>query len=147
MEQFFSGAAFQTYALCAAILALKMWGSAVYTAVMRNRSSGYVNPEDAQFGSGDEPAGEVEKPAVAHALRIQRNDLENIPLFWIVGLLYVLTGASAFWAAVYCWTFTISRVLHTIVYVRQMQPARALLWLLGSLCIIGMSVQVIWRAF
>ena len=117
-----------------------MWGSAAYTAVVRNRTSGYVNNEDAEFGSSDTAAGEIENPEVAHALRIQRNDLENIPLFWVVGLLYVLTGGSALGAAAYGWTFTIARLVHTVVYVRHMQPARAMLWLLGSLCIFGMAL-------
>jgi len=145
MELLFRSDAFQTYAMCSAILALKMWGSAVYTALQRRGSSGFVNAEDAKLLAPDAAASEVEKPEVAHALRIQRNDLENIPLFWIVGMLYVFTGATALGAAAYCWTFTIARVLHTVVYVRQMQPARALMWLIGSLAVIGMAVQVIWR--
>lgn len=139
--------AFATYALCSALLALKMLGSAVYTASQRGRVGGYVNPEDTRFGTGEVEASEVEKPQVARALRMQRNDLENIPMFWVVGLLYVLGGASALGAAVYCWTYTLSRLAHTVAYARGMQPARALLWGLGVLCILGMSVQVIWRAF
>ena len=146
MESLTANAAFQTYALCSAILVLKMLASAVYTAVSRNRASGYVNTEDAQFGKQGTAAADAEKPEVAHALRVQRNDLENIPLFWVIGLLYVLTGASAFGAAIYCWTFTGARVVHTVVYVRHMQPARALCWMLGSICIVGMSIQVAWRA-
>ncbi len=59
---------------------------------------------------------------------------------------YVLTGASALGAAVYFWTFTVARVAHTFMYMRHAQPGRALLWLLGVLCFIGMSVQIIWRS-
>jgi glutathione S-transferase len=146
MESLADNPAFQTYALCSAILALKMFASAVYTAATRARVGGYVNPEDTRFGGEGVQAAEFEKPEVAHALRIQRNDLENIPLFWVIGLLYVLGGASPFGMAVYGWTFTLSRVVHTLVYVQHIQPVRALLWLLGSLCIIGMAVQIIWRA-
>jgi glutathione S-transferase len=146
MESLIENAAFQTYALCSAILALKMLGSAVYTAATRGRVSGYVNPEDTRFGGEGAAAAETEKPEVAHALRIQRNDLENIPLFWIVGLLYVLMGGSSLGTAVYGWTFTLSRIAHTFVYASHVQPARALLWGLGSLCILGMASQVIWRA-
>lgn len=146
MEALSSNAAFQSYALCSAILALKMLASAIYTASLRGRVGGFVNPEDTRFGREGAQAAEVEKPEVARALRVQRNDVENVPLFWIVGLLYVLTGASALGSAVYCWTFTISRVAHTFVYVRQIQPARALLWGLGGLCIVGMALQVMWRA-
>jgi uncharacterized membrane protein YecN with MAPEG domain len=80
----------------------------------RQKHQGYINPEDASFfGKSGAAAAGGEAPAVAHALRIQRNDLESIPLFFTIGLLYVLTGASAFGAAVYCWTFTIARVAHT----------------------------------
>ena len=105
--------AFATYALCSALLALKMLGSAVYTASQRGRVGGYVNPEDTRFGTGEVEASEVEKPQVARALRMQRNDLENIPMFWVVGLLYVLGGASALGAALFTAGPTRSRASHT----------------------------------
>src|SRR5262245_66300634 len=98
--------AFRSYAVCSAILAVKMLLSGTYTSVMRIRNKGFVNPEDATaFGAAS--SSEVEHPAVAHALRIQRNDGENIPLFFAIGLVYVLNGASPFGAAVYSWPFTI----------------------------------------
>jgi len=134
---------FGTYAVCVGILAVKMLYSGVYTGVQRQRNRGYINPEDARvFGQGV-TAVESEHPAVAHALRIQRNDCENIPIFFAVGLVYVLSGASAFGAAVYCWTYTLARVGHTIAYTLQLQPWRALLYGLGSLCLLGMSLQLI----
>jgi glutathione S-transferase len=145
--EFSGSAAFQTFALCSAILALKMLASAAWTATRRGSTSGYINPEDTRLAKEGTEAVQTETPEVARALRIQRNDLENIPMFWVIGLLYVLMGASSLGAAVYCWTFTIARVAHTFVYWRQMQPARALLWLLGVLCLVGMAFQVIWRAF
>jgi uncharacterized MAPEG superfamily protein len=88
-------------------------------------------------------AAAAEHPAVAHALRVQRNDGENIPLFFAVGLIYVLSGATAFGAAVYCWTFTVARLVHTVVYLRHMQPWRALAYFTGYLCILGMATQII----
>jgi uncharacterized MAPEG superfamily protein len=139
--------AFRTYAACAAILALKMILSAVYTSICRARSSGYVNPEDAAtFGKGAS-AAEVEHPAVAHALRIQRNDLENIPAFFAIGLIYVLLGASPFGASVYLWTFTIARVLHTVAYMARLQPWRALCYGVGVACMVGMIVQILGQAW
>jgi uncharacterized MAPEG superfamily protein len=140
MDDLLSNPAFRTYALCAAILALKMLLSAAYTTISRMSSQGYANPEDARlFGA----AGPAEPPAVAHALRIQRNDGENIPVFFAVGFLYVLIGASAFGAAAYCWTFTAARVLHTITYMAHLQPWRAICYGIGVFCLIGMSVQII----
>lgn len=147
MDVLVNNPAFKTYALCSAILALKMILSAVYTAVTRARRAGYVNPEDAAvFGKGA-TAAEVERPAVAHALRIQRNDLENIPAFFAIGLIYVLLGASPFGAAVYLWTFTIARVLHTLVYMGHLQPWRAITYFVGVACMIGMIAQIIARAW
>jgi prostaglandin-E synthase 1 len=143
MDVLLNNPAFRTYALCAAILAFKMILSAVYTSISRGRSGGYVNPEDATaFGKGAS-AAEVERPAVAHALRIQRNDLENIPAFFAIGLIYVLLGASPFGAAVYCWTFTIARVLHTLAYMAHLQPWRAIAYLVGVACMIGMIAQIV----
>ena len=143
METLAWNSAMQTYAVCSGLLVLKMLGSAIYTAVQRARVSGYINQEDTRFGGEGAMAAAIEKPEVAHALRIQRNDLENIPAFWMIGLLYVLSGASAFGTAIYCWTFALARIAHTLVYIRHLQPVRAILWLIGVACIVGMGVQVI----
>jgi uncharacterized MAPEG superfamily protein len=142
MTELMNDPAFRTYATCSAILAVKMLLGGNYTTLMRLRNKGFVNPEDARtFGApGAEP---MEHPAVAHALRIQRNDGENIPLFFAVGLIYVLSGASPFGAAVYCWTFTLARILHTVAYTLRLQPWRALCYGVGYACILGMAVQIV----
>jgi uncharacterized MAPEG superfamily protein len=147
MEPFIGNPAFRTYALCVAILVIKMIASAAYTGAQRARVKGYVNPEDAALTGGPgATASEAEHPAVAKALRIQRNDLENIPLFFAIGLVYVLLGATPFGAAVYFWLFTAARIVHTLVYVRNLQPARAICWGIGVLCLLGMSASVLWWA-
>ncbi|HAC80831.1 MAG: MAPEG family protein [Candidatus Binatia bacterium] len=143
MEPFLGDPAFRTFAVCTAILVLKMLGVSFYTAIQRRTSSGYTNPEDTAFADEGVEASEVENAGVARALRIHRNDMESIPLFFAIGLVYVLLGASAFGATLYFWGFTGSRVLHTIAYARGMQPARALLWGFGTLCLIGMSIKVL----
>jgi glutathione S-transferase len=55
----------------------------------------------------------------------------------------VLSGASAFGAAAYCWTFTIARLLHTVFYTYHLQPWRALSYGVGYACIVGMAVQIV----
>lgn len=141
MDELINNPAFQTYATCAGILAIKMLFGGNYTTLMRMRNSGYVNTEDANTFGGT--ADEREHPAVAHALRIQRNDGENIPLFLAIALIYVLDGASASGAFWYCWTFTIARLVHTVVYTLRLQPWRAITYFIGYLCILGMAVQII----
>ncbi len=143
MEEFAQNPAFRSYALCSSLLVLKMIASAVWTGSRRQSTQGYVSPEDARvFGRAGASAGEVERPEVARALRIQRNDLENIPAFFAIGLIYVLSGASAFGAAVYFWTFTAARLVHTVVYMRGMQPWRAICYGICVACMLGMVVQI-----
>ena len=133
-----------TYAVCTAILAIKLMLTSLYTAVKRRGTQSYANAEDAAaFGDSGTTASAADSPEVALALRIQRNDGENIPAFFAVALVYILTGGSAFGATVYLWTFTIARLLHTVAYANQLQPWRALTFFAGLLCIIGMSVSTI----
>jgi uncharacterized MAPEG superfamily protein len=144
MESMLANPAFRTYMLCVAILALKMLFSAVYTGTRRQKNQGYVNTEDARvFGGEKAAAAPGEAPEVAHALRIQRNDIESIPIFFAVGLVYALAVASPFGATMYFWTYTLARLLHTFAYTRHIQPMRAICWALGSLCVVGMAVQLI----
>ncbi len=145
MDGFIGNPAFGSYALCSAILGLKMLFSAIYTGTQRQKHAGFINSEDARvFGPTGAAAAAQETSAVAHALRIQRNDLESIPLFFTIALIYVLLGATPFGARVYCWTFTIARVVHTYCYTNHLQPWRAISFIVGALAIVGMIVQIIW---
>ena len=147
MDTLMDNPAFRTYAVCASILAIKMIYSAVYTSTMRFKTKGFVNEEDARAaGDPSVKASATETPEVAHALRIQRNDGENILPFFAIGLIYVLSGATTGGATAYLWTFTIARIVHTIVYTMQLQPWRAISFGVGVLCMVGMSVQIIWAA-
>lgn len=144
MEALRENPAFGIYALCAAILGVKMLASAFYTGSRRQKVGGYSNPEDAQrFGGAGVEAKAEEAPEVARALRIQRNDLENIPLFFAIGLIYVLSGASATGVIILCGLFTVARVIHTFVYVKGIQPARAICFGIGALCTLLMIFRII----
>ena len=144
METLLANPAFRTYAFCTAILAFKMLYSAVYTGTRRSQHQGYVNQEDATvFGPAGVTASDHETAAVAHALRIQRNDLENIPLFFAIGMIFVLAGAAPIWAVVYCWAFTLARIAHTIAYTWNLQPWRAIFYGIGSVAILAMIVHII----
>jgi prostaglandin-E synthase 1 len=146
MESLLENPAFRIYAFCSAILGVKMLASAVYTGTRRQKVGGFINPEDAKtFGAAGAEAGAAEAPEVAHALRIQRNDLENIPLFFAIGLIYVLSGASLVGAAVLCGLFTAARVAHTIAYVRRTQPARAICFGIGALCTLAMIFRIVFN--
>ena len=147
MDAMLSDPAFRTYAICVSILAFKMLLSAFYTGSRRQRHQTYINAEDARtFGRQGTTSAEVDSAEVAHALRIQRNDLENIPTFFAVGLVYVLSGASPLGATAYFWTFTVARLVHTVAYMRRIQPLRAICYGVGALCVVGMIVQILLAA-
>lgn len=145
METLLANPAFRTYAFCTAILVLKMVGSAVYTGTRRQKSQAFINAEDAvTFGNAGAAASEQEHPEVAHALRIQRNDLEAIPLFFAIGLVYVLTGASPFGAKFFCWTFMLARLVHTYCYMHRIQPWRAVSFVVATSATVLMALRVLW---
>ncbi len=139
MEQLINNPAFQTYALCSAILAIKMLLDGNYTTLQRFRTKTYLTEEDTRQLGGT--VGD--NPNVARAMNIHRNDMENIPVFWIVALIYVLQGASPGAAAAYCWTFTIARLVHWAAYINELQPFRAIAYFVGYLATLGMAVQII----
>ena len=67
----------------------------------------------------------------------------SIPLFFAIGLVFVLCRASPIATIVFCWTFTIARILHTIAYTRKLQPWRAIFYGIGTLALLGMIVHII----
>jgi prostaglandin-E synthase 1 len=144
MEAFLGNPAFRIYAVCAAILGVKMLAAAIYTATRRQAVGGFINPEDVKaFAPPGTAPGEQEAPEVAHALRIQRNDLENIPLFFAVGLIYILTGASSTGALILFGLFTVARVAHTIAYTWRLQPARAICFATGALSTLVIIFRIV----
>lgn len=139
MDELMSNPAFQTYAVCSSILVIKMMLSGNYTTFMRFQTRRFASAEDvAAFGGSTD-----QDPSVVRAMRIQSNDGENILPFLAIGLIYVLSGATAFGATVYFWTFTVARLLHTVAYTAGLQPWRAIFYGVGYLCILGMAVQII----
>ena len=144
MDTLLDNPAFRVYAFCSAVLGVKMLASAVYTATRRQKTDGFINLEDVQtFAQPGATVRSEEAPEVAHALRIQRNDGENIPLFFAIGLIYVLTGASLFGAIVFCGLFTVARIAHTFAYMYRKQPARALCFGAGMLCTLVMIFRIV----
>lgn len=143
MDTLLDNQAFRLYAVCSALLGVKMLASAVYTGTRRQKIGGFINQEDAKtFGRGGVGSLSEEASEVARALRIQRNDIENIPLFFAIGLIYILTGATPFGAAVLCSLFTCARVIHTIVYAKGVQPARAICFVTGAACTLLMTFRI-----
>lgn len=137
--------AFKIYAICSAILAILMIFLASATAINRGKNKSPASPEDA--GKPKETAPEVDHPVVLRAKRVHGNAMENIPMFWVIGLVFVLAGAPATGAKAYFITFTAARFLHAFFYFKGLQPFRTISFGIGTLCILGMATQILMAAF
>ena len=68
---------------------------------------------------------------VQRCANVWRNDVENLPLFLALALTYVLLGAKAESATWLFSAYVLIRYVHTIVYLRGLQPLRTMLYLSG----------------
>ena len=142
MPSFESLPAFQPLVLFSTLLALKMAAVAFMTALARSRSKVVVNPEDVPVNPGSLPATE-DAPATLRAKRAHLNDVENIPVFLVLALIFTLTGCSATAGWAYFGVYFVARALHTTFYLRAMQPWRTAAFALGQLTLLGIIVQLL----
>jgi len=116
------------------------------TAKNRFRKGAFANTEDIKGKEGAKVI--LNDPDVERVRRCHLNDLENVYLFVLLGLLYSLTGPSATIALWHFRIFAVSRVAHTIVYLGEVpQPSRALTWAAGIIVCASMIVQIIVTTF
>ncbi len=141
MQTWLENPAFRTYGLCAAIVCVHLLVLAGLTGYTRARRKTFVNPEDARLNKGTE--AEHDHPDVRRTLRCHMNALENAVPFLSLGLLYVIVGATPTGAQAYFFTYTGSRVVHSIFYLWGKQPFRTLFFAIGALANLGMAYQVI----
>ncbi|MDH5492668.1 MAG: MAPEG family protein [Myxococcales bacterium] len=143
MDEFLASTAFRVFAAVSAVLVLKMVGLAYLVGCNRILKRRHTNPEDARFLKGEPGEDEFS----ARASRAHGNSLENEPLFILLGLLWVFLGAHTEAIQIYAYTFLVARVLHSLFYLLKLQPWRTIAYAISSLCLIGMSVQILMAAF
>ena len=79
--------------------------------------------------------------------RMHRNDTENLPPFFAVGLLFVLAEPSLFWARILLFGVVGARNAHALAYsTGQIHEIRAAFFSLGSLLTMAMAGWVLWVA-
>ena len=75
--------------------------------------------------------------------RAHLNDLENIPIFLIIALMFMLANLSPT-RGIWCLRiFTGARILHTIVYLNAILIPRVLCFATGSVCIVVLGISVL----
>lgn len=141
MSTLFASPALRLFGITYLILVLKMVAVGAYTSVLRIRGKVYATPEDYAFQGlrpQNGPHEDIERVRRAH-----RNDLENILPYFGVGLLYALSNPSLAAAEVYFIGYTIARVLHSVFYIRSMQPHRTIAFGVALLLMLAMLVSTL----
>ncbi|XP_057662318.1 microsomal glutathione S-transferase 1-like [Diorhabda carinulata] len=120
----------RSYLFYSTILILKMMFMSFFTGSKRFKHKAFANPEDAQKLKLKPKTDEnVERVRRAHL-----NDIENIPLFFVAAVIYILTNPTPSIAKMLFLVYTVARIAHTFVYavVPIPQPARGISWFIGT---------------
>jgi glutathione S-transferase len=133
---------YQFYAFTAVILFFKMFAISIVQGIGRINAKQFVTAEDARFFAHEPPAPD-EAPIVKRAQMAWRNDLENIPIFLFLGLIYVTLGCWPGGAFIYFTIFIVARILHTVAYLNGMQPWRTIFFTIGMVVCVSLSIQIL----
>ncbi|KAF2881626.1 hypothetical protein ILUMI_24569 [Ignelater luminosus] len=139
----FDNPAFNAYVTYGSVLVLKMMIMAPLTVKQRLTRGVPISPEDSNVYKGKQLRKSHED--VDRVRRAHLNDLENIPIFFLVAFAYLLTDPDPTTALNLFRVFTLARFIHTFVYaiVVVPQPARGLAWVTGFLITGYMAVKAI----
>jgi glutathione S-transferase len=145
----FDNPVFRYYAIAAALMIVKMMSQGWITVYrMLKINGGFRYPEDTRKSlANPNPSPEQLLPNeyVERSRRMHENDVENIPLFLVAGLLYVCTAPSAVVALGLFSVYVLSRFAHFyVVLTAQSHEVRATFWTIGSIIIYVMSGTVLW---
>jgi len=124
-----------------AVLVLKMLAMSPLTARHRLSKGIFISGEDGVFNKNGNKV--VVDEDIERVRRAHRNDLENIPLFFIIGALYVLTDPFAWTAKLVFLAFTVARVGHTVTYLNSLQPHRFICFMVGAATTGFMALSVL----
>jgi glutathione S-transferase len=139
---------FRVYAISAAAMALLMASQSWITVFrMMKVKGGFRSPEDVKKSPfNPDPSPDQIQPVeyVERSRRMHLNHCENIPLFLVVGLLFVIARPPLWAAQVALYGYVITRILHFAAYMTaQLHDVRAAMWTPGSIAIISMAVYVL----
>lgn len=135
---------FLTYLIASAIMVLKVMGQGWMTVHhILKVGAGYASAEDLQKGlinKNPDPSQIDVNEYVDRSRRIHRNDLENIPAFWVAGLLFVAINPALWIAQALMYGFVAARLAHFWAYsAKQTHEVRATFYTIGSLIVIYMA--------
>jgi uncharacterized MAPEG superfamily protein len=125
------------FALCVVVLFVKMLAISCYQGFYRISRLTFKNAEDAGFVGRQ--ASPQELPQVSRAAQAWANDLENIPLFFVLGGLCLVFNPPALLTAGLMILFTAARLAHTVAYLARWQPWRTIAYAVALICLLGLA--------
>jgi len=125
--------AIQPYVVSLLVLGANLLGLSNATAVTRGQAAEVINPEDQALNKKATVVYEAGNDRTARYRRAHRNALENTPLFMISALVLTLMGTSATVGAALFYPYAVLRVLHSVCYVKGVQPFRTITFVLAFL--------------
>ncbi len=125
--------AFPAYVISTLVLGLNLIGLANATALTRAQGNEVINPEDQRLNSKATVVFEGGNDRTARYRRAHRNALENTPVFMVTAFVLTLTGVSATVGAALFYPYAALRILHSVFYVKGVQPFRTLVFVLALL--------------
>ena len=131
---------FRLYVICSLICSFILMFLSGFTGATRGRTKSPPNPEDAKLARTEKVP--EDHPDVIRVSRAHRNALENIPIFFVLGLLCVLVGAAPMGVKVCLIAFTAGRVFHMIFHLSAVQPWRSISYAIGTASLLGMIVLI-----
>ncbi len=150
-ELSFDNPVFRVYVIAAALMVIKMIGTAWLTVYrMMKVDAGYRSPEDERRGALNKSprAGQLDKNEYVERIRrIHQNDGENVPLFLVIGLVFVLVQPGLTLAMCMLYGYAASRLLHFAAYLTaRSHELRATCWTIGALLLLGMTGAALVKA-
>ena len=117
--------AFVPYGAACIVLVAHMQFIWLYSGFVRSKTGTAPNPEDAR---GKTTVRDTDPPEVARVLRAHANGQALVLPFLFLGVVYVLAGGSAGFAAWDFGIFAAARILHSIAYLAGRQPWRSIFY-------------------
>jgi glutathione S-transferase len=138
----------QTYVIAASWMCLKMMLQAWMTIYrMIKVNGGFLHPEDIKktpMNPNPSPDQLTPNPDVERSRSMQRNDVENIPVFLVSGFLFTLTQPTLWVAQILLYGYVTSRLLHAYALgAAKTHESRAVFFSIGSIIVIGMIVYTL----
>lgn len=137
--------AFAGFLFYGSLLLLKVIMMSPMTSLPRIWTSSMATKEDKIFCILKSPKNKRSctepNEAVERVRRAHRNDMENCFVYVFVALAYLATNPDPITAVLHFKIFFYARLLHTVVYLIGLQPARGVCWMVGM----GATISMLYR--